>query len=249
MSRLEEKVAVITGGSSGIGLATAHALIREGAQVVITGRRETEIKSAVAALGQNALGLPGDVSHLSHHDAVADLVRERFGGFDIYMANAGLNVIRDSIEVGLDEFEAQFAVNARGAFFGVQKLSPLIRDGGAIILTGSIAATKTLAGHAVYAGSKAATAAFARTWALEFKARRIRVNILSPGPTDTPILANLGIAPDQREAFEQGMADAIPLGRMARSEELAEAALFLASDASAFITGVELKVDGGMSLL
>jgi NAD(P)-dependent dehydrogenase (short-subunit alcohol dehydrogenase family) len=248
MTKLAGKVAVITGGSSGIGLASAKAFVREGAQVVITGRRAKEVDAAVTVLGQNAVGLPGDVAHLDHHDAVANLVRDRFGGLDIYLANAGLNIIEGSGEVTPGQYDAQFATNTRGVFFGVQKLAPLMRDGGAIILTGSVAATKTLDGHAVYAGSKAAVIAFARAWALEFKTRGIRVNVLSPGPTNTPILDNLGVAPDQREAFERGMAQAIPLGRLGRPDELAEAALFLATGASSFITGVELKVDGGMSL-
>jgi NAD(P)-dependent dehydrogenase (short-subunit alcohol dehydrogenase family) len=207
------------------------------------------VKSAVAELGQNALGLPGDVADLSHHAGVAELVRQRFGGLDIYLANAGLNIIQDSAEVSPANYDAQFATNTRGLFFGVQSLGPLLRDGGALILTGSVAATKVLDGHAVYAGTKAASAAFARAWALEFKARGIRVNVLSPGPTNTPILKNLGITPEDRPAFEKGMAEAIPLGRMGQPDELAEAALFLASSASSFITGIELKVDGGMSLL
>ena len=249
MDTLKNKVAVITGGASGIGLASAKLFAEEGAHVIVTGRRAEAVKAAVAEIGPRAFGVVGDVADIAHHDAVAEAVRERFGGLDIYMANAGINTITPSPKVSEAEYDAQFAVNARGVFFGVQKVEPLLRDGGAIILTSSIASEKALDGHAAYAGSKAALGAFARTWALELKGRGIRVNLLSPGPTDTAILEKLGVPADQRDAFEAGMADRIPLGRLARPEELARAALFLASDASGFITGINLKVDGGMTLL
>jgi NAD(P)-dependent dehydrogenase (short-subunit alcohol dehydrogenase family) len=160
-----------------------------------------------------------------------------------------MNTIRNSAEVSEIEYDAQFALNTRGVFFGVQRIAPILRDGGAILLTGSLASEKALEGHAVYAGSKAAIGAFARSWALEFRSRGIRVNVLSPGPTDTAILDKLGIAPDQRDAFAAAMAEAIPLGRLGRPDELARAALFLASDAGSFVTGVNLRVDGGMALL
>ncbi len=249
MDTLKNKVAVITGGASGIGLASAKLFAEEGAHVIVTGRRAEAVKAAVAEIGPRAFGVVGDVADIAHHDAVAEAVRERFGGLDIYMANAGINTITPSPKVSEAEYDAQFAVNARGVFFGVQKVEPLLRDGGAIILTSSIASEKALDGHAAYAGSKAALGAFARTWALELKGRGIRVNLLSPGPTDTAILEKLGVPADQRDAFEAGMADRIPLGRLARPEELARAALFLASDASGFVTGINLKVDGGMTLL
>lgn len=249
MDTLIDKVAVITGGNSGIGLATAKLFAREGASVVITGRRADAVDASVAEIGPRAVGLVGDVADLAHHDAVAELVRTRFGGLDIYMANAGVNTITPSPQVSEAEYDAQFAINTRAVFFGVQKIEPLLRDGGAIILTSSIASDKALDGHAAYAGSKAALGGFARSWALELKARGIRVNILSPGPTDTAILAKLGVPPGERGAFESAVAAGIPLGRLGRSEELAQAALFLASDASSFITGVNLKVDGGMTLL
>jgi len=249
MNILDGKVAVITGGASGIGLASAKLFAAEGANVIVTGRRAEVVKAAVAEIGPNAFGMVGDVADLAHREAVVETVRARFGGLDIYMANAGINTITPSPLVSEAEYDAQFAVNARGVFFGVQKVEPLLRDHGAIILTGSIASEKALDGHAAYAGSKAALAAFARIWALELKGRGIRVNLLSPGPTDTEILEKLGVAPDQRAAFEAGMAERIPLGRLGRPEEVAKAALFLASEASSFITGVNLKVDGGMTLL
>jgi len=249
MDTLKNKVAVITGGASGIGLASAKLFVEQGANVIVTGRRPDAVKAAVADIGPRAFGIVGDVADPGHHEAVVDAVRERFGGLDVYMANAGINTITPSPLVSEDEYDAQFAVNTRGVFFGVQKVEPLLRDGGAIILTGSIAAGKALDGHAAYAGSKAALGAFARVWAIELRERRIRVNLLSPGPTDTAILEKLGVPPEQRPAFEAGMAARIPLGRMARPDETAKAALFLASDASSFITGIDLKVDGGMTLL
>jgi NAD(P)-dependent dehydrogenase (short-subunit alcohol dehydrogenase family) len=246
---LEGRTAVITGGSSGIGLAAAQAFAVEGARVIITGRGRQALGDAVAQIGGGAIAIAGDVADPAHHDLVADDVRRRFGALDIYVANAGINTITPSGEVSEAEYDAQFAVNARGVFFGVQKIAPLMRDGGAIVLVGSLASEKALEGHAVYAGSKAALGAFARSWALEFSPRRIRVNVLSPGPTDTAILGKLGIPPEARGSFEEAMASAIPLGRMGRAEELARAALFLASDASSFVTGVNLRVDGGMALL
>jgi NAD(P)-dependent dehydrogenase (short-subunit alcohol dehydrogenase family) len=246
---LSGRVAVVTGGASGIGLAAAHAFASEGARVIITGRRRQALDEAAAWIGHGTTVVEGDVAAIDHHEAVADEVWRRFGGLDVYMANAGINTIRATAEVSEAEYDAQFAVNARGAFFGVQKLAPLMRDGGAVIVTGSLASEKVLEGHAVYAGSKAALGAFARAWAVEFAPRRIRVNVLSPGPTDTAILDKLGVPPEGRGEFEAGMAAAIPLGRLGRAEELAKAALFLASGASSFITGMNLRVDGGMALL
>ncbi|WP_338878408.1 SDR family oxidoreductase [Achromobacter veterisilvae] len=248
MKKLSGKTAVITGGNSGIGFAAARAFVAEGARVAILGRRRQAVDDAVAQLGTAAFGVVGDVAELSTHDRLVAEVRERFGTIDIYMANAGMNNIEPSPAVSVDSYDAQFGTNARAVFFGVNKALPLMRDRASIILTGSIASAKVLENHAVYAGSKAAIGAFARAWALEFKARKIRVNVLSPGPTDTPILEKLGVAESDRPAFEQGMASAIPLGRLGQPDELARAALFLASDDSSFITGVDLRVDGGIAL-
>lgn len=249
MTSLNGKVAVITGGNSGIGFASAKLFAGQGAQVVITGRRQDALDDAVRAIGPAATAIRGDVADPAHHRAVADLVRERFGGADIYMANAGVNTITPSGAVSEAEYDGQFGINARGTFFGVQAIGPALRDGGSIILVGSLASDKVLEGHAVYAGTKAAIGAFARSWALEFRDRRIRVNMLSPGPTETEILGKLGVAPEERGAFAETMAGAIPLGRLGRPEELARAALFLASNASSFVTGINLRVDGGMALL
>lgn len=249
MGMLTAKTAMITGGSSGIGLAIARALAAEGARIVISGRRGDAIDAAARQIGSDTLGLSGDVADPAHHVRAAVEIAGRFGALDIYVANAGINTIRHSAQVSEAEYDAQFAVNTRGVFFGVQAMAPIIRDGGAIVLVGSLASEKVLDGHAVYAGSKAAIGAFARNWALELKARRIRVNVLSPGPTDTAILDKLGIAPDRRESFIDAMAAAIPLGRLGYPAEVARAALFLASDAGSFVTGVNLRVDGGMALL
>lgn len=249
MSQLTGKTALITGGSSGIGLAIAKLFASEGAQIFISGRNPRALSAAVREIGHGAIGFEGDVADVSHHRRMADEIAAQFGALDIYVANAGINTIRLSSEVPEAEYDDQFAVNARGTFFGVQKMVPIMRDGGAVVVVGSAASDKLLEGHAVYAGTKAAIGAFARHWAVEFKERRIRVNTLSPGPTDTAILAKLGIEPEMRSAFEARMAAAIPLGRMGSADELARAALFLAADASSFVTGINLRVDGGMALL
>lgn len=249
MALLSGKTAMITGGTSGIGFAIARSFAAEGAQVIVTGRRADVAGEAARRIGNGAASMVGDVGDPEFHSWAADEVGERFGGLDIYVANAGINTIRHSAEVPQDEYDAQFATNTRGVFVGVQKMAPLIRDHGAIVITGSLASEKVLDGHAVYAGSKAAINAFARSWALELRGRGIRVNVLSPGPTDTEILGKLGVSAEQRPAFEAQMAAAIPLGRLGRPEELASAALFLASDMSSFVTGVNLRVDGGMALL
>lgn len=247
MKRLDGKIALITGGNSGIGLASAQLFAREGAQVIVTARRKEVLDEATASIGHGAIGIVGDVADLAHHTHVANVVRERFGALDIYMANAGVITIQPSADVTPEVYDAQFGVNTRGVFFGVQAIAPVMRDGGSIILTSSLAATRMLDGHAVYAGSKAAIAAFARNWTMEFRARRLRVNVLSPGPVDTAILAKLGVSEADRPAFLEAVAAQIPAGRMGTAEELAEAALFLASDAGAFVNGIELNVDGGMS--
>jgi len=249
MGILAGKTAMITGASSGIGLAIAKAFAGEGAQVIISGRNGRALNEAVRMIGPSALGLQGDVADPAHHARAAEEIMRRFSGLDIYVANAGINTIRHSAEVSETEYDAQFATNARGVFFGVQNMLRVMRDHGAIVLVGSLASKKVLDGHAVYAGTKAAIGAFARSWAIELKARGIRVNVLSPGPTDTAIIGKMGISPDDLSSFKAQVAAAIPLGRLGDPGELASAALFLASDASSFVTGVNLRVDGGMALL
>ena len=249
MPKLEGKVAVITGGNSGIGKAAARRFAHEGARVVITGRRQDMLDQAVAEIGHGAIGLRGDVADLDHHRVVADEVERRLGGLDVYVANAAVITIAPSATVTPAEYDAHFAINTRGVFFGLQAIAPVMRDGGSIVITSSLAATKVLDNHAVYAGSKAAVAAFARSWALELKARRIRVNVLSPGPTETAILGKLGIPEAEVPDFLHAVSQTIPAGRMGSAEELASAALFLASDDSSFVNGTELHVDGGMALV
>ena len=248
MQKLSGKVAVITGGNSGIGLAYAQAFAAEGAHVVIVGRRQDAVDTALASIGPDAMGFVGDVADLAMHDRLLAAVKARFGAIDIYVANAGTAILEPSSAVTVDNYDVQFATNTRAVFFGVTKALPFMRDGGSVILTSSIAGSKVMENHAVYAGSKAAIEAFARNWALELKERRIRVNVLSPGPVDTPILAKLGITESARPDFDKSMAAAIPLGRLGQPNDLAQAALFLASDDSVFVTGVNLSVDGGMAL-
>lgn len=245
---LKGKVAVVTGGNSGIGKATARLFAEQGAQVVITGRRQDAVETAAAEIGRGVVGLTGDVAELDHHRCLAEELQRRFGGLDIFVANAGVINLAPTSAVTVAEYDRQFAVNTRGVFFGVQALLPILRDGGCIVLTGSLAATKVLENHAVYAGTKAALAAFARNWALELKARRIRVNVLSPGPVDTAVVTKLGVPEADRPAFLEAMGERIPVGRFGEAEELARAALFLASDSGSFVNGSELHVDGGMSL-
>lgn len=248
MNRLKDKVALITGGSSGIGLATASLFAREGAQVIITGRRKDILNEAVRAIGKGAMGICGDVADIEHHAAVASQIRDRFGALDIYLANAGVLTIRHSAEVSPAEFDHQFGVNARGVFFGVQAAIPLLRDEGSVIVISSLASAKVLDGHAVYAGAKAAVEAFARSWALELRDRHIRVNVLSPGPVDTAILEKLGVPEANQPDFVRMMASRIPAGRFGDVDEIAHAALFLASEEGRFVNGAELRVDGGMYL-
>jgi NAD(P)-dependent dehydrogenase (short-subunit alcohol dehydrogenase family) len=200
MTLLKDKVAVITGASSGIGLAIATLFASKGARVAITGRNRETLERAADLIGPATLVVPGDVADPRHHAAVAEVIADRFGKLDIYVANAGINTVRHSADVSPEEFDTLFAVNARGTFFGVQKMVPVMRDGGSIVLTGSLASSRVFDGHAVYAGSKAAVGAFARSWAIELKERGIRVNVLSPGPTDTAIIEKMGVASGERAA-------------------------------------------------
>lgn len=248
MKRLSGKVALITGGNSGIGMASAELFAAEGAQVVVTARRQDVLDQAVRRIGHGAIGLQGDVADPEHHAFIAGEMQARFGRLDVYMANAGIVMVAPTEMVTPEQFDAQFSTNARGVFFGVQAIAPLVCDGGSIILTSSLAVTKALDGHVVYAGSKAAVEAFARHWALELRARKVRVNVLSPGPVDTGIVDKLGVAEADRPAFLKAMTDLIPAGRLGEAAELAQAALYLASDDSRYVNGVKLLVDGGMSV-
>ena len=247
MSRLQGKVAIITGGSSGIGLATARRFVAEGARVFITGRREAELAKAVSLIGGTITAVQGDVSNLDDLDRLYARVAEHAGKIDVLFANSGVVETVPLGEITPQHFDHTFGVNTRGLLFTVQKALPLMRDGGSVIVTGSIASLKAMLGYTTYSASKAAVRSFVRTWALELKGRGIRVNTLSPGPVDTPIIDGQFKTQAQADEFKTGFAAAIPLGRLGRPEELAAAALFLASEESSFVTGIDLCVDGGIA--
>lgn len=249
MHNLKGKVAVITGGGSGIGKATAKLFAEHGAKCVIIGRRGDVLEAAAREIANGAVGISADVTSLEDHERVVRVVEKQFGGIDIYVANAGIINVNPSHQVTEREFDAHFATNAKGTFFGVQTMLPVMRDGGSIVIVGSLAATKVLQNHTLYAGTKAAIAAFARYFALELKARRIRVNVLSPGPVQTEVLDKLGLDEQGKMNLLKTMGESVPAGRIGFPREIAHAALFLASDASSFVNGVELHVDGGMALV
>jgi NAD(P)-dependent dehydrogenase (short-subunit alcohol dehydrogenase family) len=248
MKSLAGKIAVITGGSSGIGLATAKRFVDEGAHVVITGRREKELKEAAALIRTNVTAVVGDVSRLSDLDRLYAVVKEKHGHVDILFANAGAGTIAPLSVATEAHFDQTFDVNVKGTFFTVQKALPLFKDGGSIVLTSSVSNVLGLPGFTAYAASKAAVRNFARGWALELKDRRIRVNCVSPGPIDTPALATTtGLTPEQAEQAAAQFITQIPMGRRGVPEEIAAAVAFLASDESSYITGIDLPVDGGMA--
>lgn len=246
MSKLNGKIAVITGGSSGIGLASAKLFVEEGAHVYITGRRQAELDKAVAAIGRNVTAVQGDAASLEDLDRLYRLVRETHGRVDVVFANAGLVEHQTIDTVTPEHFDKTFDLNVRGVLFTVQKALPLMSRCGSIILTASIVAVKGLPAHGVYGATKAAVRSFARTWTAELKDRGIRVNSLSPGATDTPIIDGQFTSKEQAEAAKASFASATPMGRIGQPQELATAALFLASDDSSFITGIDLQVDGGL---
>ena len=238
MNKLKGKVAVITGGATGIGLATAKLFVKEGAYVFIMGRREKELDEAGKAIGANLTGVRGDVAKLSDLDRLFESVRAK-GRIDIVFANAGVGEFAPLGKISEEHFDKIFNINVRGTLFTVQKALPLLNDGGSIILTGSVAGVKGTPAMGVYGASKAAVRNFVRGWTLELKDRRIRSNVISPGPIDTPIID--GQPPD----IIAQIVSTIPMGRVGLADEVARAALFLASDDSSFVTGIELFVDGG----
>ena len=237
--KLEGKTAVITGGTEGIGLATGKLFVKEGAYVFITGRRQKELDEAVKAIGNNVSGVQGDVSKLDDLDRLYQTVSKEKGRIDIVFANAGVGEFVPFGAVTEEHFDKLFNINVRGTLFTVQKALPLLNDGGSIILNGSVASVKGTAAFGVYAASKAAIRSFVRTWTTDLKDRHIRSNVISPGPTDTPV-----IDAQPADAIAR-IVSTIPMGRMGDPDEIAKAALFLASDDSSFITGIELFVDGG----
>ena len=247
MKKLEGKVAVITGGSSGIGLATAKRFVDEGAHVVITGRREEELKKAAASIKTNVTTVVGDVSRLEDLDRLYAIVKEKHGHIDILFANAGGGTVAPLATATESHFDKIFDVNVKGLFFTVQKALPLFKDGGSIILTSSNANVLGVPAFTAYAASKAAVRSFARGWTMELKDRKIRVNSMSPGPIETQALEKAGLTAEQAEQAAAQFASQVPLGRRGKPEEVAAVVVFLASDESSYITGVDLAVDGGMA--
>ena len=249
MKRLEGKVAVITGGSSGIGLATAQRFVEEGAYVFITGRRQGELDAAVNQIGKNVTGVQGDVSNLEDLDRLYATVKEKQGRIDILFANAGIGEFAPLGEISEAQFDKTFGVNVKGLLFSVQKALPLFQDGGggSIILNASVASSMGLDTSTVYSATKAAVRSFARTWTVDLKQRKIRVNAISPGPIDTPIFSTAIGDEEQIEQTKTSLVASVPMGRMGRPDEVAKAVLFLASDDSSYVTGIELFVDGGMA--
>jgi len=238
MSKLQGKTAVITGGTTGIGLATAKLFVQEGAHVFITGRRQKELDEAVKAIGRNVTGVQGDVTKLSDLNRLYEIIGKKTR-LDIVFANAGAAAFAPLGDITEEFFDQLFDINVKGSLFTVQKALPLMNDGGSIILTGSVASIKGTPAFWVYGATKAAIRNFVRAWTVELKGRRIRSNVLSPGPTITPIV-------DQQPADAIAkITSSIPMGRMAEPDEIAKAALFLASDDASFVTGIELFVDGG----
>jgi NAD(P)-dependent dehydrogenase (short-subunit alcohol dehydrogenase family) len=238
MNKLSRKFAVVTGGTTGIGLATAKLFVEEGAYVFITGRRQKELDEAVKIIGGNVTGVRGDVANLEDLDRLYETVGAK-GRIDIVFANAGIGEFASLEKISEDHFDKIFDVNVKGTLFTVQKALPLLNDGGSIILTGSVAGVKGTPAFGVYSASKAAVRSFVRGWTVELKDRRIRSNVVSPGPINTPI-----IAPQPADIIAR-MVSSIPMGRMGQADEVAKAALFLASEDSSFVTGIELFVDGG----
>jgi NAD(P)-dependent dehydrogenase (short-subunit alcohol dehydrogenase family) len=239
MGKLQGKVAVITGGTEGIGLATAQLFVNEGAYVFITGRRRKELDQAVAVIGNNATGVQGDVAKLADLDRLYQTVSKVKGRIDIIFANAGVGEFVPFGQVSEEHFDKLFNINVKGALFTVQKGLKLLNDGGSIILTGSIAGIKGTAAFGVYAASKAAVRSFVRTWTTDLKDRHIRSNVISPGPISTPLTRR------QSPDVIARIVSTVPMGRMGEPQEVAKAALYLASDDSSFVTGAELFVDGG----
>ena len=249
MGKLEGKVAVITGGSSGIGLATAKRFGEEGAYVFITGRRSSELEKAKGLIGKSVTAVQGDVASLSDLDRLYQTVKETKGSVDVVVASAGFVEHAPLALATPEHFDKTFGINARGVFFTVQKALPLLNDGGSIVLVSSGLHLKGFPAHSTYSATKAAVRSFARTWAAELKDKGVRVNTLSPGAIDTPIIDGQFKTKEEADGAKAMFAQMTPLGRIGRPEEIAAAALFLASSESSFATGIDLVVDGGVTQL
>jgi len=247
MSRLKGKVAVVTGGNSGIGLGIAERFAREGAHVFIVARRRDALDAAVKSIGANVTAIVADASRLEDLDRVADTVRKAKGKVDVVVSNAALVEQVPLSKITKDHYDRTFALNAKAPLFLVQKMLPMMGRGGSIILVASAMHTMGLANHSTYAATKAALRSYVRTWAAEFRDSGIRANTLSPGVVDTPMLDSQATTPEEAAAIRQGYANYTPMLRLAQPDELANAALFLASDESSFMTGSDMVVDGGVS--
>jgi NAD(P)-dependent dehydrogenase (short-subunit alcohol dehydrogenase family) len=244
--KLAGKIALVTGGTSGLGLATAKRFVAEGAQVVVTGRRPAELDAAVKELGGSAIGVRGDVSVLADLDRLYATIRATHGRLDVLFANAGGGSFLPLGEITEAQFDKYFGINVKGTLFTVQKALPLMAAGGSVVLNGSMVSVKGVPGFSVYAATKAALRSFARTWAADLRGRNIRVNVVSPGVVVTPAYKNeLGLSDEQIKEFEAQGAAAAPLGRAGTPDEIAKAVVFLASDDSSYVTGANLFVDGG----
>ncbi len=246
MGKLSGKVAVITGGSSGIGLATAKLLQSEGAKVAISGREQKTLDEAVNAIGDGVLAVRADVASPSDSERLFAAVAKKWGGIDFLFANAGIGKFVSLPEVTETHFDEIFNINVRGLFFSLQKALPHLRDGASIVLNASVVDDKGMAGASVYSASKAAVRSFARTLTAELAPRKIRVNVVSPGPVPTDIFRRNGMSDEQRDATLRQLVTHIPMQRTGNPEEIASAVLFFASSDSSYISGVDLKVDGGM---
>ncbi len=247
MRKLEGKVALITGGNSGIGLATAKRFVEEGAYVFITGRTQSKLDDAVKQVGSNVTGVQGDVAKLDDLDRLFERIKKDKGRLDIVFANAGIAKYAPLGSIDEEHFDSIFGGNVRGLLFTVQKALPLLPDGASIILNASIVGSKGFAANSVYSATKAAVRSFARTWTTDLKARRIRVNAISPGPIDTEGLRELLSSSEVGRERLKSLSSIVPLGRIGNGDEIAKAVVFLASDDSSFITGIELFVDGGLA--
>jgi len=247
-SKLAGKIAVITGGSSGIGLATAKRFVNEGAYVFITGRRKSELESAVKEIGHEVTGVRGDVSNPSDLDNLYAAVKEEKGKLDIVFANAGIGEFAPLGQITEEHFDKQFNVNVKGLLFTVQKALPLLQPGGSIVLNASIVSITGNPAFSVYSATKAAVRSFARTWCVDLKERKIRVNAISPGVVPTPgYNTSLGMTQQQVDQFVESSIGNVPLGRPGTTDEIAKAVSFLASDDSSYVNGIELFVDGGLA--
>src|SRR5580700_4938362 len=247
MGKLEGKIALVTGGNSGIGLATAKRFVSEGAYVFVTGRRDTELAAAVKEIGHDVTGVRGDVSDLGDLDRLFEQIRREKGKLDIVFANAGIAKYAHFGEISEELYDSIFDVNVKGLLFTVQKALPLIPDGASIILNASIVGSKGLPSNSVYSATKAAIRSFARTWTTDLKDRHIRVNAVSPGSTDTPGARDLLASSEVGEQRKKMIATVTPLGRFGTPDEIAKAVVFLACDDSSYVTGIELFVDGGFA--